>query len=165
MLAFKGKGESVPLRTAVRLALVYPGLRATLLHRLAYATHRARIPIVPMILTNLNLSLHGFDIPPHIEVGPRFYVPHPVGTVVTARRLGAGITLVIINVLFASFSTFNKPGPSNTLLIYNVNVIDVRNGKIAANKAILITNNRIEKIADYASLQSKGSLHAFIYFC
>jgi len=94
MLAFKGKSEAVPLRTAIRLALVYPGLRATLLHRLAYATHRARVPIVPMILTNVNLSLHGFDIPPHIEVGPRFYVPHPVGTVVTARRLGAGITLV-----------------------------------------------------------------------
>lgn len=94
MLAFKGKGEAVPLHTAVRLALVYPGLRATLVHRLAYATHRARLPIVPMILTNLNLSLHGFDIPPHIEVGPRFYIPHPVGTVVTARRLGARVTLV-----------------------------------------------------------------------
>jgi serine O-acetyltransferase len=94
MLAFRRKGEPVPLRTAIRLALVYPGLRATLLHRLAYATHRARLPIVPMLLTNLNLSLHGFDIPPHIEVGPRFYVPHPVGTVVMARRIGAGCTLV-----------------------------------------------------------------------
>jgi serine O-acetyltransferase len=94
MLAFKKPGEAVPLHTAIRLALVYPGLRATLLHRLAYATHRARLPIVPMILTNLNLSLHGFDIPPHIEVGPRFYVPHPVGTVVTARRIGARVTLV-----------------------------------------------------------------------
>jgi serine O-acetyltransferase len=96
MLAFKGKGEAVPLHTAIRLALVYAGLRATILHRLAYATHRARIPIVPMILTNLNLFLHGFDIPPHIEVGPRFYVPHPVGTVVTARRLGARVTLVSV---------------------------------------------------------------------
>jgi serine O-acetyltransferase len=96
MLAFKGQGEAVPLHTAIRLALVYPGLRATILHRLAYATHRARLPIVPMILTNLNLFLHGFDIPPHIEVGPRFYVPHPVGTVVTARRLGARVTLVSV---------------------------------------------------------------------
>jgi serine O-acetyltransferase len=47
-----------------------------------------------MILTNLNLSLHGFDMPPHIEVGPRLFVPHPVGTVVTARRIGSGVTLV-----------------------------------------------------------------------
>jgi serine O-acetyltransferase len=92
--AFKQRHESVPLRTAIRLVLVYAGLRSSLIHRLAYAMHRAHIPVIPMILTNLNLSLHGFDIPPHIEVGPRLFVPHPVGTVVTARRLGAGVTLV-----------------------------------------------------------------------
>jgi serine O-acetyltransferase len=94
MFAFKRRDEPVPLHTALRLVLVYAGLRATLIHRLAYAAHRAGISIVPMILTNLNISLHGFDIPPHIEVGPRWFVPHPVGTVVTARRLGAGVTLV-----------------------------------------------------------------------
>jgi serine O-acetyltransferase len=94
MFAWKQRDQRVPLRTAIRLALVYAGLRAALIHRLAYAAHRAGVAIVPMILTNLNLSLHGFDIPPHIEVGPRFYVPHPVGTVVTARRIGAGATLV-----------------------------------------------------------------------
>ena len=94
MLAFKRQNGPVPTHTAIRLVLVYPGLRAALLHRLAYAAHRARIPIVPLILANVNVSLHGFNIPPHIEVGPRFYVPHPVGTVVTARRLGAGLTLV-----------------------------------------------------------------------
>jgi serine O-acetyltransferase len=94
MFAWKRGGESIPLHTALRLVLVYAGLRTTLIHRLAYAAHRARVPIVPMILTNLNLSLHGFDIPPHIEVGPRLFVPHPVGTVVTARRIGGGVTLV-----------------------------------------------------------------------
>jgi hypothetical protein len=93
MLAFKRRDEPIPTHTAIRLVLVYPGLRAALLHRLAYATHRTRIPFVPLILANLNLSLHGFDIPSHIEVGPRFYVPHPVGTVVTARRIGAGASL------------------------------------------------------------------------
>jgi len=94
MLASKRRDEHVSLKTAIRLVLVYAGLRATLLHRLAYAAHRAGVPIVPMILTNLNVSLHGFDIPPHIEVGPRCFVPHPVGTVVTARRIGANVTLV-----------------------------------------------------------------------
>lgn len=94
MLAFKRRDEPVPTHTAIRLVLVYAGLRAAFLHRLAYATHRARIPFVPLILANLNLSLHGLDIPSHVEIGPRFYVPHPVGTVVTARRIGAGVTLV-----------------------------------------------------------------------
>jgi serine O-acetyltransferase len=94
MFASKRGGEAIPLHTAIRLLLVYAGLRTVLIHRLAYASHRAHIPIIPMILTNLNLTLHGFDIPPHIEVGPRLFVPHPVGTVVTARRIGSGVTLV-----------------------------------------------------------------------
>jgi hypothetical protein len=76
------------------MVLVYAGLRTALLHRLAFAADRAWIPILPLILTNLNLSLHGFDMPAHIEVGPDFFVPHPVGTVVTAKRIGAGVTLV-----------------------------------------------------------------------
>jgi serine O-acetyltransferase len=94
MFAFKRRDEPVRLLTAIRLILVYAGLRTALIHRLAYACHRAGIRIIPMILTNLNLSLHGFDMPPNIEIGPRFFVPHPVGTVVTARRIGASVTLV-----------------------------------------------------------------------
>jgi serine O-acetyltransferase len=92
--ALTGRGESVRMLTAIRLILMFAGLRAALIHRLAYAAHRAKIRIVPMIPMNVNISLHGFDIPPNIEVGPRFFVPHPVGTVVMARRIGAGVTLV-----------------------------------------------------------------------
>jgi serine O-acetyltransferase len=93
-IAGRKPGESVGLRTAIRMVLVYAGLRTALIQRLAFAADRVWIKIVPLILTNLNLSLHGFDMPSHIEVGPRFFVPHPVGTVVTARRIGAGVTLV-----------------------------------------------------------------------
>src|SRR5687767_12274915 len=93
-LAGTRTGEPVRLKTAIRKVLVYAGLRTALLHRLAFAADRAWIPILPLILTNLNLSLHGFDMPAHIEVGPDFFVPHPVGTVVTAKRIGAGVTLV-----------------------------------------------------------------------
>jgi serine O-acetyltransferase len=93
-LAGKKLGEPVRLKTAIRMVLVYAGLRTALLHRLAFAADRAWIPVLPLILSNLNLTLHGFDMPSHIEVGPRFFVPHPVGTVVTAQRIGSGATLV-----------------------------------------------------------------------
>ncbi|MFN8234485.1 MAG: hypothetical protein U0V56_13815 [Actinomycetota bacterium] len=92
--AYRKPGERVRIRTAIRLGLVYAGLRAAIVHRLAYASHRAGIRIVPMILTNLNVSWHGLDIPPNIEIGRRFFVPHPVGTVVTAQHIGDGVTLV-----------------------------------------------------------------------
>jgi len=89
-----GYSGSVGLLTAAWLAISYAGLRAVLLHRLAHTAHRGRIRLVPLLLANLNLMLHGFDIPPHVPVGPGLYVPHPVGTVVTARSLGANVSLI-----------------------------------------------------------------------
>jgi imidazolonepropionase-like amidohydrolase len=62
-------------------------------------------------------------------------------------------------VIFASFTTFNNPGnfmAGNSILVYNANVIDVTNGKIAVNKAILIKNNKIVDITDYTTLRSKN---------
>jgi adenine deaminase len=70
------------------------------------------------------------------------------------------VIAVIAIILLVSFATFNKPGrsnPANTILIYNVNIIDVTYGKIVTNKAILINNNRIEEITDYATLRSKNN--------
>ena len=67
------------------------------------------------------------------------------------------ILLVAIVILLSSFSP--NPGtslPPDPILIYNVNIIDVTNGKIASNKAILINNNRITAISDYSTLQSKN---------
>src|SRR5205807_7133394 len=56
--------------------------------------HRRRIRFLPMFLHRLNLTLHGLDIPPTVPFGPRAYIPHPVGTVVMAERIGSGVTLV-----------------------------------------------------------------------
>lgn len=71
-----------------------PGLRATLLLRLAYALWRAHIPALPGLVARYNLSRHGLDVPPSVEIGPGLYVPHPVGTVVMARRIGARVSLI-----------------------------------------------------------------------
>jgi len=88
------RGGLVGFLSAMYLAMSFGGLRAALLYRLAYEAHRRGIRFIPLLLTNLNLTLHGFDMPPHVPVGPRFYIPHPYGIVVTARRLGGNVTLV-----------------------------------------------------------------------
>jgi hypothetical protein len=44
------------------------------------------------------------------------------------------VVITAIAFILASFATSNKPGslkPGNSILIYNVNVIDVANGKAA----------------------------------
>lgn len=91
---FKRPGQRVDGFTALRMVARFPGLRAGLLQRLAYAAHRRRIWPLPLLLVNLNLTLHGFEMPAYVPVGPGLYIAHPVGTVVTADRLGANVSLI-----------------------------------------------------------------------
>jgi serine O-acetyltransferase len=79
---------------SLRLMWLYPGLRAAILFRLSHALRERGWPGVPLLLSHINMALHGIDIPPSNTIGPGLYIPHPVGTVVHAERLGAGVTLV-----------------------------------------------------------------------
>jgi len=72
----------------------YCGLRATLLYRVSHALWQKRVPLLPGMLFRLNITLHGFDVPPSTVIGPGLYVPHPVGTVLSAERIGANVTLI-----------------------------------------------------------------------
>ena len=82
------------LATCFRLLWTYVGLRATVLYRLSHALHRRGVSGVPQSLWRMNIMLHGLDIPPSVEIGPHLYIPHPVGTVVMASRIGRRATLV-----------------------------------------------------------------------
>ena len=75
------------------------------------------------------------------------------------RKNFALMIVMAFVVLLLSFETFTESehkDPGNSILVYHVNVIDVKTGKIASNKAILITGNRIQAIGDFAALQSKN---------
>lgn len=78
----------------LRLTWGFVGLRASLLYRISHALRRRRVKVLPQMLWRLNIMLHGIDIPPRVPIGPRLYIPHPVGTVVMAERIGSGCTLV-----------------------------------------------------------------------
>jgi serine O-acetyltransferase len=75
------------------------GLRATLLYRLSYHLRYKRVKLLPGILSRLNITLHGFDVPSSVDIGPGLYVPHPVGTVVMARQIGANLSLIGSNTI------------------------------------------------------------------
>ena len=62
-------------------------------HRVAYWAHRNRIQGVPTILHELNQALHGIEMTPSIPIGAGLYMPHSVGSVVTARSIGANVEL------------------------------------------------------------------------
>lgn len=79
---------------SVRFLFHYCGMRATFLYRLSHALWQKRVPLLPGMLFRLNITLHGFDVPPATAIGPGLYVPHPVGTVISAERIGAQVTLI-----------------------------------------------------------------------
>lgn len=86
--------ESHEARPPVGAMLVrYAGLRATLLHRVAFWASSSRIPAIPTLLSQLNLALHGIEMPPGIQIGPGLYMPHTSGTVVAAQSVGSNVTL------------------------------------------------------------------------
>ena len=69
------------------------GYRATVIYRLAHWTSMRRIPGLPMLLTALNVALHGIEMTPAMDVGPGLYLAHTVGTVVNADKIGANVEL------------------------------------------------------------------------
>lgn len=62
-------------------------------------------------------------------------------------------TLFLLLLLSISCTTPNE----NAILLYNVNIIDVQDGSIDSNKAILIENDRIKTIGSFESLKKSAS--------
>jgi len=52
-----------------------------------------RIPVLPELLTYLNIVLFGLEVTPRCEIGPGIFFPHPSGTVVGAWRIGSNVTI------------------------------------------------------------------------
>jgi len=87
-----GPRDGGRLRTLL-LAARYAGVRAIALHRLAYWTRVNHVPGASTVLVQLNIMLHGIDIVASVPIGPGAYIPHPVGIVINAMRIGSHVTL------------------------------------------------------------------------
>ncbi len=61
--------------------------------RTSRAAMLAGIPLVPKLLTYLNLVLFGLEVTPKCEIGPGIFFAHPVGCVVGAWKIGQNVTL------------------------------------------------------------------------
>ena len=61
------------------------------LYRTSRAAMLSGIPLVPNVLTYLNLVLFGLEITPRCEVGPGIFFAHPSGSVIGARQIGSNV--------------------------------------------------------------------------
>ena len=63
-------------------------------YRISRSAMLAGIPLVPNVLTYLNLVLFGLEITPRCEVGPGVFFAHTSGSVIGAARIGSNVTIL-----------------------------------------------------------------------
>jgi serine O-acetyltransferase len=61
--------------------------------RVSRAAMLRGIPVLPELLTYLNIVLFGLEVSPRCELGPGIFFPHPSGTVIGAWRVGSNVTI------------------------------------------------------------------------
>ena len=62
-------------------------------YRISRSAMLAGVPLVPGLLTYLNLVLFGLEITPRCAVGPGVFFAHTSGTVIGAAQIGCNVTI------------------------------------------------------------------------
>jgi serine O-acetyltransferase len=82
--AFDGDPALISVEEAL---FCYPGIRATLQHRIAHELHGLRVPLIPRIIAELAHSETGIDIHPGAKIAPSFFIDHGTGVVIGETAL------------------------------------------------------------------------------
>ena len=93
--------EGDPAATSFEeIILAYPGLQAIAVQRMAHILYRARVPLVPRVMTEYAHSRTGIDIHPGATIGSHFFIDHGTGVVIgetaiigNAVKIYQGVTL------------------------------------------------------------------------
>lgn len=90
--AFEGSGQTVTLWQMIK-RLYSPRFLPLVFCRCARTALLRGIPGVPQLLSYANLVLFGLQITPKCEIGPGLFLPHTVGTVLGAWKIGSNVTI------------------------------------------------------------------------
>ncbi len=75
--------EKDPAARNIFEVLMYQGLHAVLLHRVAHALYRAHIPVLPRLISQIGrIITGGIEIHPGAKIGKRFFIDHGSGVVI-----------------------------------------------------------------------------------
>ncbi len=92
-LSLEGKPAERPGVRGLLRRLLHHRFLPIVLCRASRAAMLRGIPLVPQLLTYLNLVLFGLEVAPRCEIGPGIFFPHPSGTVIGAWRIGSNVTI------------------------------------------------------------------------
>ena len=83
-----------PAARSLAEVLLYPGLHAITLHRIAHVLWRRRIPFLPRLISQLGRFATGIEIHPGATIGRGFFIDHGMGVVIgETSEIGDWVTL------------------------------------------------------------------------
>jgi serine O-acetyltransferase len=81
-------------RSVDEVLLCYPGIRATISHRIAHQLYRQGVPLLARVIAELSHGETGIDIHPGAQIGPGFFIDHGTGVVIgETAEIGANVRL------------------------------------------------------------------------
>ncbi|MCL4747258.1 MAG: serine O-acetyltransferase [Burkholderiaceae bacterium] len=76
------RGKDPAARSALEVALCYPGVHALVVHRFANALSRRGFPVLARWVSHLGRWLTGIEIHPGATIGRRVFIDHGMGVVI-----------------------------------------------------------------------------------
>ncbi len=74
--------EDPAAKSVLEIVLCYPGFHAVLYHRLAHKLYKARVPLLPRMISQFARFFTGIEIHPGATIGRRFFIDHGMGVVI-----------------------------------------------------------------------------------
>jgi len=91
LAAFRGDPAA---RSVDEVLICYPGIRATISHRLAHQLYRQGVPLLARVIAELVHGETGIDIHPGAQIGPGFFIDHGTGVVIGETAvIGSGVRI------------------------------------------------------------------------
>ncbi len=81
-------------RSVWEIVLLYPGLHAVWLHRIAHALWRSHLRWLARLVSNVSRFITGIEIHPGAQIGRGLFIDHGMGTVIgETAEIGEDVTL------------------------------------------------------------------------
>lgn len=96
------RGKDPAARSALEVMLLYPGVKAVLLHRVSHSLWQMEAKFAARLLSEVGRVATGVEIHPGAELGRRVVIDHGMGTVIGETAIVGDDCLIFQNVTLGS---------------------------------------------------------------
>ena len=142
------KARDPAARSLWEIALLYPGVRAVAMHRIAHALWSSGFLFLSRFISELNRWLSGIEIHPGAIIGKKLFIDHGLGVVIgETATIGDNVTLYH-GVTLGGIVATNQPGKKRHPTIENGAIIGAgaqilggiivgQNARVGANAVVV----------------------------